>query len=453
MANEYVTQDGEVLDRSPSRLENLEALSRASEVAVREANSPQGALSAHSSMFEIVTAQRVMVPRDLPAFIQRIKTLAAVAGETYYYSIPVRKKNKQTGEMEKADPIEGETIQLAQDLAREYGNCAVDTRVFDIGDRWVIYARFTDYERGFSQVRPYLQRKGQQSIGGTDRGRQEDAAFQIGVSKAVRNVIVKSLDTFAGMMFEQAKSGLVKAVSAKLDSYKARIQDRLTQLNVPLQRVEAYAGAPIASWNATQTAKAVVELRSISEGMATPDEVWPVVEKFIDPTAKEDTDHGNGQQGNPATAEGNAPGNDQGAQNSGGAAGPGGNGGDGGKPDQGGSTTASEGPAPAAAGGLRVGASVGAAGPSGPAPAEGGQGAGGNEQAPENPIPPGPEHVSQGLATAYTELLAMQTPELVQVLDQQAKEALTEADYALFEKARDERLATLLAKAPPKKKR
>lgn len=47
----------------------------------------------------------------------------------------------------------------------------------------------------------------------------------------------------------------------------------------------------------------------------------------------------------------------------------------------------------------------------------------------------------------------MQTPELVQVLDQQAKEALTEADYALFEKARDERLATLLAKAPPKKKR
>lgn len=434
---------GEQILDPPSRLETLDALTRANEVALQEQRNPQTAHLAHSSMFEIVTAQRVMVPRDLKAFIQRIKMLAAVGGENYYYSFPVRSKNKDTGKWEEAPPIEGPTIQLAQDLAREYGNCAVDTKVFDIGDRWVIYARFTDYERGFTQVRPYLQRKAQESIGGKDKGRQQDAAFQIGVSKAIRNVIVKSLDSFADMMFEAARSGLVATVEAKLPLYKERVARRLTELGVPLSRIEPLIGRPLKDWSAHETTRVVVELKSISEGMASPDELWPAPSTFIDPNQKEGTDAGEqrGEAGG-SSGDGSASGSDS----------------------AGGQKASGDNPGPSASGNDSPSGQAGSGSNHDGVPSGGSAANGDNGNASANAErssdtssgsdqPSTDEELSPMLSTALQELTKMHTVELVQTFDEQAKGALSDADYAKFEGARDERIKSLMEKATKTKKK
>ena len=57
-----------------------------------------------------------------------------------------------------------------------------------MGDAWIIYARLMDLETGFAMTRPFQQRKGQKAMK-TDDARALDIALQIGVSKAIRNVV------------------------------------------------------------------------------------------------------------------------------------------------------------------------------------------------------------------------------------------------------------------------
>jgi hypothetical protein len=108
-----------------------------------------------SAMDRVIGAQAVAVRRDKQKVLEEIKVLAAAAGESWYYRYPV--KTRGGGQ----DWVEGASIKLANDLAREYGNCDIDTRVTDLGDSWLIYARFTDFESGFSMTRPFQQRKSQ----------------------------------------------------------------------------------------------------------------------------------------------------------------------------------------------------------------------------------------------------------------------------------------------------
>ncbi|NJM13187.1 MAG: hypothetical protein HC889_16140 [Synechococcaceae cyanobacterium SM1_2_3] len=210
---------------------------------------PQGqAITPHSSTLEIVVAQRVVVARHIPDMIQRVKALASVAGEHYYYRFPVNKKNPETGEKEKSW-IEGPSIKLANDLAREYGNCAVETRVVELDTSWVIYARFVDWERGYALTRPFQQRKAQVSIGTKDVGRQQDIALQIGVSKAIRNVVVNALETYAELMLDEAREGLIGKVAKNLENYRRRVGERLQDMKVPVKRVEAQVGRTFAEWD------------------------------------------------------------------------------------------------------------------------------------------------------------------------------------------------------------
>jgi hypothetical protein len=162
-----------------------------------------------------VGAQPVAVRRDQHAVLEKIKVLAAAAGAEWYYRFPVKTKGGGT------EWIEGASIKLANDLAREYGNCDVDTRVTDLGESWLIYARFTDYETGFSMTRPFQQRKGQRGMR-TGDDRALDIAFAIGASKAIRNVVVNSLQTFADFAFNEARNALVEKIGKNLDGWRTR---------------------------------------------------------------------------------------------------------------------------------------------------------------------------------------------------------------------------------------
>lgn len=218
---------------------------------------------------QVITAQKVGVERDLAKILRDVRTMAAVAGEDWYYRFPVKKKGGGV------DHIEGPTIKCATNVARMYGNCQVDVRVQDQGASWLIYARFVDYESGFSLTRPFQADKAKGTLNTKDAGRQQEIALAIGVSKATRNVITNALETFTTFAFDEAKKNLVEKVGKRLEEYRGRVRERLAQINVDEKRVEATVGRPFSEWLAPDVARVIAELKAVSDGMATADETWP----------------------------------------------------------------------------------------------------------------------------------------------------------------------------------
>ncbi len=231
---------------------------------------PESAV-AKSGPFEdkIITAQAVGVKRDIAAFLQRMKILAQMAGTDYRYEFPVKSKNGRTSK------VEGGTIKLANDLAREYGNCTVDVRVVDGGQEWIFYARFIDLESGFTMTRPFSQRKEQTTMG-DDKARARDIAFQIGTSKAIRNVVLNSLQTYYEVIFEEAKNSMYERIGKDLEDWKQLIQKRCKELGYDLKRIERQITKPIEEWLTVDMVRVVAELKSISDGMALFNELYPM---------------------------------------------------------------------------------------------------------------------------------------------------------------------------------
>lgn len=217
----------------------------------------------------IITAQKVAVERDEAKILRRIKVMAQAAGEDWYYRYPARNQDGSTSF------IEGPSIKCANNVARMYGNCQVDTRVVDNGDSWIIYARFCDYETGFSYTRPFQQRKNQRAVNAKDGGRLLDIALQIGVSKAIRNVICNALETFTNFAEQEAKAAIVGRIGDKIEHYRERVVHRLGELRVEVARVEASVGRASADWLAPDIARIIAQIQAIGDGMATADETWP----------------------------------------------------------------------------------------------------------------------------------------------------------------------------------
>jgi hypothetical protein len=232
----------------------------------------------------IITAQAVQVRRDIPAFLHRMKVLANMAGEEYRYQYPVKKK---TGG---SSTVEGASIKMANDLAREYGNCMVDVRVLDNGNEWVFYARFIDYETGFAMTRPFRQRKNQQTMK-DDAERQLDIVYQIGASKAIRNVVINSLQTYADMIYTEAKNSLINNIGKNLAAWRERIVTRCQENKFDIKRIEMAITKPVQEWLAVDVARVVAELKSVMDGMARFDDLFPDVTKMVenDPEPAQDS--------------------------------------------------------------------------------------------------------------------------------------------------------------------
>lgn len=218
-------------------------------------------------------AQRVQVERDEAKVLQRLKAVAAAAGQDWFYRFPVKKKGGGQ------DFIEGPSIKLANAVARMYGNCQIDVRVVDNGPSWIIYARFSDIETGFQLVRPFQQDKGASRMGGTGPeadARRLDIALQIGVSKATRNVICNALETFTDYAFREAQKNLVGKIGQRLDEYRTRALKWFETNQIEIKRVEAAVGRAAKDWLAPDLARIVAEIQAVSDGMATSAETWPL---------------------------------------------------------------------------------------------------------------------------------------------------------------------------------
>ncbi len=145
------------------------------------------------------TAVAVQRPRKLATVNHRLEEEAMLSGERFYYGWGAGK-----------DKIEGPSIKLANAAARCWGNCAVELLpIQDLPDAWVFTAIFIDLETGFTTPRQFRQSKKHKVYGKHDEARKDDIRFQIGQSKAIRNVILNALP--AGLIdnaMEAAKSGV-----------------------------------------------------------------------------------------------------------------------------------------------------------------------------------------------------------------------------------------------------
>jgi hypothetical protein len=217
-------------------------------------------------------AQPVAVHRDLGRIMERLRVLAAAAGSDWYYRYPVRNRKEN-----RTDWIEGPSIKLANDLSREYGNCDIDCRAQDLGDQWLLHARFVDLESGYSLTRPFQARKTTSRIGGDDDGRRADSAFSIAVSKAIRNVVCNALQTFADFAFEEAKNALVERIGKDLAKYREETIKRVSA-RVDLKRVEAVVGRAAKDWLAPDVARVIAMMKAVTDGMSSLDETFPPLE-------------------------------------------------------------------------------------------------------------------------------------------------------------------------------
>jgi hypothetical protein len=262
MANNIVERDHRVLERETEQMRSPQ----------QHPLAPFGG----AAPTQVFGAQEVAIKRDESELLKKLRVLAAAAGEDWYYRYPVRKKVKdeETGEEKWVrDYIEGPSIKCANNVSRLYGNDVVDVREFQELNAYVFYARFIDLETGYSLTRPYRQRKSQATMK-TDAQRQEDIVYQIGVSKAIRNVICNALDMFTSFAAEEAKKSIIEQVGKKLDYYREKVLTRLADMKIDVKLVEIVRGRPVKDWLATDVARTIAELQAIQDGMATVRETY-----------------------------------------------------------------------------------------------------------------------------------------------------------------------------------
>ena len=221
----------------------------------------------------IITAQRVAIKRNLPAILSEAKALATAAGDRFYYSMPFKEKDKDGNE--RTVLVEGPSIGCAMAALSCYGNDCVEAfPASETQTHWTFLARFTDYEKGVTVTRSFNQRKGQ-NVGIRDRGRSEDLVFQIGQSKAIRNVIIGGLKWLTDEMFAAAKNGVLDRIHRAPDKAREWIVHKLEQGQVPLHRVERVVGRVAERWTARDMARIFAELQAIEDGFADAEDLYP----------------------------------------------------------------------------------------------------------------------------------------------------------------------------------
>lgn len=223
---------------------------------------------------QIITAHSVAVPRDNAKILKGLQFAAAYAGQsvlTYRWLV----NNNRTG---KKETVKGLTIKAADILLREYTNAFVDLRFTEGPASWIYKATFCDIERGVARPAYWQEYKDTATLGAKDKGDQrlKQIPFQIGQSKAIRNVIVKYLEIpYGAYLEEEAENNLVERVGKNIEAYRQRCSKAFADLGIDLVRVERQVGRKLAHWLAPDLAAVVQQLKAVRDGMASASDQWP----------------------------------------------------------------------------------------------------------------------------------------------------------------------------------
>jgi hypothetical protein len=232
------------------------------------------------------TAVSVQKPRNFNQFIEKVKTEASYAGESFYYRWPVKKDGKVSGY------VEGGSIGMAACLARNFGNCVVNTTITEENSReWEFAADFIDLETGFTMRRLFRQRKSQNIGKKYDDARAEDMVFQIGQSKAQRNVILKAMpEWLVDECMEEAKSQELKKIQSMglVPARDKTLQILQQKYGVEQARVLAIFGYEnVEQIGADQLVELKGMIQALKEKHNTAEELFPLIEKKPEPTVEE----------------------------------------------------------------------------------------------------------------------------------------------------------------------
>ncbi|MBL4700842.1 MAG: hypothetical protein JKX85_06255 [Phycisphaeraceae bacterium] len=179
------------------------------------------------------TAMAVQQPRELVRVEQSSIQESEMIGSDGFYAWGVGK-----------DRIEGPSKDLAMTLVRCWGNCAIDLgEIQDLPDSWIFTATFIDLETGFTLARQFRQSKSWTIYGKMDAARKEDIRFQIGQSKAVRNVVLNVLPKWlVRRAMDACKGGVREKIEKAVDKHGmdvviTRSMERLQRLGVDEHRL------------------------------------------------------------------------------------------------------------------------------------------------------------------------------------------------------------------------
>ncbi len=215
---------------------------------------------------QYVTAMSVQKPRNLDAIVEAIEKEAEYAGEKFWYRLPFGNSK-----------VEGPSIGLATSLLREWGNNAlVAGDINETPDSWLFVPRYIDLEKGVQLERAFRQRRSQ-STGKMDSERAQDIAFQIGQSKAIRNLVVNALPKWlVQRAIAKAKAAVAKGITPdKLEEWKKAVVSFFEEYKVTEEQLVAYAEAPVAQWSS----ETIADFRALKEALIakeiTIDEAFP----------------------------------------------------------------------------------------------------------------------------------------------------------------------------------
>lgn len=226
------------------------------------------------------TAIAVQRPRVLNKVVHDLNAEAMLSGESFYY-----------GWQAAGEKIEGPSIKLANAAARCWGNCVIELLpIQELMDSWVFQAVFIDLETGFTTTRQFRQDKRSVVHGRHDEARKADIRFQIGQSKAIRNVILNALPSgLIDAAMEAAKNEARKKLTAFIEGIDKKegagkglvkavdtIVSALAKAGVREQAILSKLG--IAERKAIDVDRLLIlrgDLSAIDSGEARADELFP----------------------------------------------------------------------------------------------------------------------------------------------------------------------------------
>lgn len=185
-----------------------------------------------------MTAMRVPVPRDITKISRDAEREATLAGAGFIYSWTVG-----------GQAVEGVSIEGAMILARAWGNCTCPVEIVEeTPTHWTFRAVFVDLESGFTLPRLFRQRKEGVVGGKYDADRKLDMTFQIGQSKAVRNVIVRALPIWLVEKCMNASRAGAEKELANVPAEAERAIAGYAKLGVTEAMLAKRLGAPRDAW-------------------------------------------------------------------------------------------------------------------------------------------------------------------------------------------------------------
>lgn len=223
------------------------------------------------------TAVYVQRARDIEAVRKSAVKEAGLCGEGFFYSWSVNDKNKPGGK----GLVEGVSVDGAMILARNFTNCVCPVEVaVDGPQHWILHAAFVDLETGFTVERLFRQRKGERH-GRFDEERALDIAFQIGQSKAQRNVILKAMPQWLTESCLDAAKDAAELKYKDVPKQVPKFIRRFEEMGVTLEQLEAKLNRPRAKWEPCD----LVTLAAI--GRAIADRQTTVEQEFENKSTKE----------------------------------------------------------------------------------------------------------------------------------------------------------------------